>query len=306
MPYRLPVRRFALLSITLLAAACAGPRATIPQGLEVVEPEAPPPSPAAIEEAQRRLQALDLYPGPITGTATPATRVALARFQRLEGLEVTGTLDEATAAALGVGAPLRGPGSGRQTPQQAGPSAAEMLAREEVPALPQPPPEALTEARRAAARLLALGAAQASGELARAGLGTSPEAIVEIDPGQGEGAPPAGAEIRTDEVPVVPEVVRAAGQAQQALGEARKEAFARLLEARQSGGYALLPQVLLDELEQALQRRALLLRGPDGRFGPDDQAAVRWVQRSIGQPVDGLPTLPLLEALGIDPTPMFE
>jgi peptidoglycan hydrolase-like protein with peptidoglycan-binding domain len=53
-----------------------------------------------VREAQRALALLGLEPGPTDGVLGPRTKSALGRFQRAEGLPVTGTLDERTRSAL--------------------------------------------------------------------------------------------------------------------------------------------------------------------------------------------------------------
>jgi hypothetical protein len=50
--------------------------------------------------AQARLRNLGLYHGAVDGSLGRATKVALADFQRVRGLTVTGKLDEATRSAL--------------------------------------------------------------------------------------------------------------------------------------------------------------------------------------------------------------
>lgn len=50
--------------------------------------------------AQGRLGSLGYYFGAVDGVLGPMTRAALRRFQRAKGLEASGELDEATAAAL--------------------------------------------------------------------------------------------------------------------------------------------------------------------------------------------------------------
>jgi peptidoglycan hydrolase-like protein with peptidoglycan-binding domain len=53
-----------------------------------------------IGQAQDRLRAIGLDPGPLDGVLGPRTSEALRRFQSSVGLPVTGTLDEATRQAL--------------------------------------------------------------------------------------------------------------------------------------------------------------------------------------------------------------
>ncbi|AKU90383.1 hypothetical protein AKJ08_0770 [Vulgatibacter incomptus] len=128
---------------------------------------------------------------------------------------------------------------------------------------------------------MAIAKARAEGELARAGAGV-------------------------EEAEALRPVEASLGDAAAILGDARAEAFGLLLEARRVGGWALLPTALMARLEQELDRRALLLRPVTGRLGPDDEAAIRWLERSLGLAPTGQPSLRLLEAVGIDPGPMFE
>src|SRR5262245_33463310 len=53
-------------------------------------------------EMQRALTARNLYQGKADGVWGPKTESALRNFQTQSGLEVTGTLDEPTARALGI------------------------------------------------------------------------------------------------------------------------------------------------------------------------------------------------------------
>jgi hypothetical protein len=55
-----------------------------------------------ISNVQSALQELGYYNGPIDGLIGDLTRAAIASFQRDNGLEVTGAIDEATLAALGL------------------------------------------------------------------------------------------------------------------------------------------------------------------------------------------------------------
>lgn len=259
------------LVVTALAAACTS--TPPPRGLEIVEPERPPPEPVEVERAQRRLRELEDYYGPIDGRLTAETRVALARFQRRAGLEVSGELDEATRDALEARVPAAPEAPAPELAPPELPSAEALIAPE--PERPQPPAEwldpllrevadDLEEASRAAARLLS----------------------------QGEGGGPAA---QADRV----------GQADRILSEARREGFERIVAARVEAGFAPLPEPLLQALRQALFERNLLIRPENRGWGRDEAEAVRWMERSLGLEPSGLPTLPLLEALGIDPLPIF-
>jgi peptidoglycan hydrolase-like protein with peptidoglycan-binding domain len=57
-------------------------------------------STAGEKEVQQRLTALDLYKGPVTGSLDPATRSALAEWQKKSGFAPTSFLDSAQVAAL--------------------------------------------------------------------------------------------------------------------------------------------------------------------------------------------------------------
>jgi peptidoglycan hydrolase-like protein with peptidoglycan-binding domain len=59
-------------------------------------------SAATIRDVQRVLADRGYYTGPIDGVIGPATRAALAAFQRAENLQPTGGLNTRTLAALGV------------------------------------------------------------------------------------------------------------------------------------------------------------------------------------------------------------
>jgi hypothetical protein len=55
-----------------------------------------------IVNVQRALQDIGYYVGPITGSLGPATRAALANFQRDYGLVITAAIDEPTIESLGL------------------------------------------------------------------------------------------------------------------------------------------------------------------------------------------------------------
>ncbi len=59
-------------------------------------------STAGEKEVQQRLTALDLYKGPVTGSLDPATRSAIAEWQKKSGFAPTSFLDSAQVAALKV------------------------------------------------------------------------------------------------------------------------------------------------------------------------------------------------------------
>jgi peptidoglycan hydrolase-like protein with peptidoglycan-binding domain len=73
-------------------------------------PQAELNDPGYIRDAQRQLQAAGFNPGGVTGTLDDGTREALRQFQQSKGLNVTGQLDSATQAALGVASGTGSPG----------------------------------------------------------------------------------------------------------------------------------------------------------------------------------------------------
>jgi uncharacterized caspase-like protein len=99
-------------------ASMESPRTSASQTLAMTEPTSPKTdelkdnlgtadteralnlSPAGEKEVQQRLTALDLYKGPVTGSLDPATRSALAEWQRKSGFAPTSFLDSAQVAAL--------------------------------------------------------------------------------------------------------------------------------------------------------------------------------------------------------------
>ena len=293
----------------LLLCSCAPGQPRIPEGIHAVAEEEPPPSPDAIRQAQERLTALGVYDGAVDGELGARTRVALARFQRLSGMTPSGLLDRATIDALEQASAVpretaaRGGVVGRGPPGGAPvlPSAAQLL--EDEGAVPdQPPPGALCGALADAAALLE----QARGTTARRLAEGAPSTGIAIeDSPSGVIAAKAAPEAPTA---VAPPAATASElrNAELRLSDAREAAFDRLVDARREGGWALLPHSLALDLERELARQSLLLRTPDGRLGPDAASAIAWVQRSHGRTPTGVPTIGLLEILGIDPAPMFE
>ncbi len=59
-------------------------------------------SPEALRTAQRALSRLGYYQGPTDGAASPALRLAVAAYQRDQGLAATGALDQTTVSKLSV------------------------------------------------------------------------------------------------------------------------------------------------------------------------------------------------------------
>ncbi|MGH8668558.1 MAG: peptidoglycan-binding domain-containing protein [Burkholderiales bacterium] len=89
-----------LMPLGALAAidAVEAPAGTAPQ-------QAPAESPYAgfNKQVQEKLQQLGFYSGPLNGDFGPNTQAALAQFQLSVPLPASGSLDEQTVAALGIG-----------------------------------------------------------------------------------------------------------------------------------------------------------------------------------------------------------
>jgi len=96
-------RLIPIVSLGLLAAGCAAPG-----GSAYTAPTSTAPAPtyaqaqpsAAVRDAQQRLSVAGFYNGAIDGLWGPDTQVAVERFQRSRGLQVTGDLNQTTASAL--------------------------------------------------------------------------------------------------------------------------------------------------------------------------------------------------------------
>lgn len=73
-------------------AEAAAPTAAVAAGV----------SPQALQTAQRALSRLGYYQGPTDGAASPALRLAVAAYQRDQGLPATGALDQTTVSKLSV------------------------------------------------------------------------------------------------------------------------------------------------------------------------------------------------------------
>ena len=71
---------------------------TSPPGLSYTQPL----TPQAVQLVQRQLRQLGAYGGRIDGVWGPDSQAALERFQQQHNLQVTGQLNEATAATLGL------------------------------------------------------------------------------------------------------------------------------------------------------------------------------------------------------------
>ena len=55
-----------------------------------------------VEQAQKKLAAMDLKPGPVNGIEHKQTQDAVKRFQKSQKLDVSGRLDPPTLTALGI------------------------------------------------------------------------------------------------------------------------------------------------------------------------------------------------------------
>ena len=90
------------LSPAELVAAAPGPASAAAAAPAVPAAAAEPLSPAAVRNIQARLRSLGFYQESVDGVWGPGTQAALARFQQGRGLQATGQLTPATAAALGL------------------------------------------------------------------------------------------------------------------------------------------------------------------------------------------------------------
>src|SRR5918997_3516653 len=91
----------AILAGLLLAGPVLVPTAASAQtgpGLTYAQPL----SPQALMAVQERLRQVGAYPGRADGVWGPDSQAALERFQQARGLQVTGNLNQATAATLGL------------------------------------------------------------------------------------------------------------------------------------------------------------------------------------------------------------
>ncbi|MBR0651256.1 peptidoglycan-binding protein [Roseomonas terrae] len=89
----------ALVTATLAAAAPAWAQAPAP--LSFMQPL----SPSATMVVQERLRDAGVYTGATDGVWGPESQTALDRFQQARGMVVTGSMNLATAQALGIGVP---------------------------------------------------------------------------------------------------------------------------------------------------------------------------------------------------------
>src|SRR5579859_5254813 len=87
-----------LLSATLAPAAVATAVAQTEPQLVYTQPIAP----QAVQQVQQRLREAHVYSGRIDGAWGNDSSAALERFQQAHGLQVTGQLNQATLATLGL------------------------------------------------------------------------------------------------------------------------------------------------------------------------------------------------------------
>src|SRR5215470_18226916 len=88
-----PIVAIVLAGATLLAHAWAQPSTLT---------YAQPLSQAGVMAVQQRLKQTGAYGGPTDGVWGPESAAALEQFQRAHGLQVTGQLNQATVATLGL------------------------------------------------------------------------------------------------------------------------------------------------------------------------------------------------------------
>jgi peptidoglycan hydrolase-like protein with peptidoglycan-binding domain len=100
----------ALAAVALLVAPAltlsGGPFTSLHPEAAYPDPEVPAdfgPHAGLISEVQRELRARGFDPGPVNGDFGSKTQAALAQFQLSTLIPVSGSLDDATLAELGVG-----------------------------------------------------------------------------------------------------------------------------------------------------------------------------------------------------------
>jgi peptidoglycan hydrolase-like protein with peptidoglycan-binding domain len=92
------MRYFTILGSVMAFAALPAAAQTSPPPLAYIEPLPP----AAVQNVQAKLQQAGVYTGRIDGIWGTDSDAALERFQQQHQLQVTGQLNEATAATLGL------------------------------------------------------------------------------------------------------------------------------------------------------------------------------------------------------------
>ena len=81
--------------------AAAAFKPTVPSATRSVA-ETAAATPASVQTAQKALSRLGYYQGPTDGVASPALRLAVAAYQRDQGMAATGALDQTTVSKLSV------------------------------------------------------------------------------------------------------------------------------------------------------------------------------------------------------------
>jgi len=89
---------YLLVAATALVSAAGVVSAEQPQAKMTPQQSAE----TLVEQAQKKLAAMDLKPGPVNGIEHKETQEAVKRFQKSQKLSETGRLDAKTLAALGV------------------------------------------------------------------------------------------------------------------------------------------------------------------------------------------------------------
>src|SRR5579872_3710531 len=92
------MRYFTILGSVIAFTALPAAAQTNPPALAYIEPLPP----AAVQNVQAKLQQSGVYNGRIDGIWGADSEAALERFQQQHQLQVTGQMNEATAATLGV------------------------------------------------------------------------------------------------------------------------------------------------------------------------------------------------------------
>ena len=95
-------RLSALAGAALLAGASLPPPEAAAQPASSGLSYSQPLTPQALMQVQERLRQLGAYTGRVDGVWGPDSQQALERFQQSRGLQVSGQLNQATAATLGV------------------------------------------------------------------------------------------------------------------------------------------------------------------------------------------------------------
>ena len=124
------------VAIGLPAAALAGPAFSTMNPQEQYPDNAPPvtsggPYEALLKQVQEKLNERGFSAGPANGAFTLKTQAALTQFQKANVLPMSGALDDATLAQLGV--------------ERGAASAPENVAGEEKPGAEKPAEEKLSE-----------------------------------------------------------------------------------------------------------------------------------------------------------------